>query len=53
MEVHEINQVIVDFGTHCQKCKHKDKKESESPCCDCLDVPVNTQSNKPIKWEKQ
>lgn len=41
----------VDFHKYCKKCKHRDKHESEDPCWDCLDQPVNEDSKKPIYFE--
>lgn len=40
----------VYFGQYCQTCTYKDTKESEDPCHDCLNEPVNQYSNKPVKW---
>lgn len=53
MEVNEIATMIVDFERYCKTCKHKDKKENESPCDECLDSPMNLQSAKPIRWEEK
>ena len=38
----------VNFNKYCKLCKHKNIKESESPCDDCLSEPVNTNSEKPV-----
>lgn len=43
----------VYFDQYCQTCQHKDLKESEMPCCECLDECVNTESHKPVRWEKK
>lgn len=43
----------VYFETYCKTCKYKDRKEEQLPCCDCLEEPVNLQSNKPVKWEEK
>lgn len=43
----------VDFHIHCTSCKHRDKKETESPCDECLEEPVNSYSSKPVKWEEK
>lgn len=43
---------IVEFEDWCKKCKHHDLLETEDPCFDCLDDPVNTHSHKPTKWEE-
>lgn len=43
----------VDFHKYCKKCKHQKKSESEDPCWDCLDQPVNEDSHKPIYFEEK
>lgn len=43
----------VYFGQYCKSCKHFDKPESEDPCDDCLTVPVNTYSHKPVNYEEK
>jgi len=42
---------IVDYETWCPVCKNYKTDESEEPCNDCLAMPVNEDSRKPIKWE--
>ena len=44
------HQRIVDF-TYCRYCVHLKKQESESPCDDCLDNPVNTDSRRPVYFK--
>lgn len=41
----------VYFDQYCKTCKHKKVEESEDPCHDCLNEPVNLNSHKPVKWE--
>ena len=43
----------VYFDKYCKTCEHHNKKESEDPCWDCLNEPVNAESHKPIKWEEK
>lgn len=38
----------VYFDNFCALCKYKDNKESEPPCDDCLNEPVNENSHKPV-----
>lgn len=45
------HEKIVEFGEYCGTCKHEDLPESEDPCYDCLENPVNIDSHKPVKWE--
>ena len=46
-------QKIVDFYKYCPKCEHYLKSESEDPCCGCLDIPINTWSNKPVNFKEK
>ena len=43
---------IVAFEEWCKKCIHKDKKEEEDPCWDCLVTPVNDDSRKPVMFKE-
>lgn len=43
----------VYFNQYCDSCKHKEKKETEDPCDDCLENPVNVYSHKPVRWEEK
>lgn len=40
----------VYFDEYCQTCKYEMLKECEMPCCDCLCVPANENSHKPVNW---
>lgn len=44
---------FVEFDKWCDSCKYKKTPESEEPCCDCLDEPVNQHSHKPVYWKKK
>ena len=49
----EENQYkFVDFEKYCKTCKHKNVKEVEDPCNECLDQGANLNSEKPIKYEE-
>lgn len=43
----------VYFHNFCHTCKHRDKKEEEYPCDECLDAPTNFETHQPVKWEKK
>lgn len=43
----------VYFGEFCNKCLHKDVKEFEDPCDECLTEPVNLYSHRPVNWEEK
>jgi hypothetical protein len=38
---------IVEFDKYCKICKYKDLPETEDPCWDCLEDPVNVYSHRP------
>ena len=44
---------IVSFGEYCKQCKHFEKSESEDPCWNCLDNPVNDESKCPVYFEER
>lgn len=44
---------FVEFDEYCNKCVNKDKAESEDPCFECLENPVNIGSHKPVKFEEK
>lgn len=48
----EINQKIVEYDEWCAKCKHILAKDSDDPCNECLNTPVNQGSKKPINYEE-
>lgn len=43
----------VYFDQYCKNCKYEDLKESDDPCDECLNEPVNLYSHKPVKWEEK
>ena len=43
----------VYFHEYCKTCKYEKVSESEDPCCECLEDPTNTESHKPVRWEKK
>lgn len=44
---------IVRFDLWCLKCKFFEKNGDEEPCTNCLDVPMNIDSTKPVYYEKK
>lgn len=44
---------IVEFDIWCERCKNKDKSETDDPCFECLENPVNIGSRKPVKFEEK
>lgn len=47
------SQKIVLFGEYCSKCKDYLKTEEEDPCRECLNIPVNTNSHKPVYFKEK
>lgn len=43
----------VYFHKYCESCKHKGLKDTDEPCNECLDNPVNLYSHKPVKYEEK
>jgi len=41
----------VYFDQYCKSCKHHEKKDTDEPCNECLENPINQFSHKPVKWE--
>ena len=41
----------VRFDKYCESCKYKELKDILDPCNDCLDEPVNIDSEKPVYYE--
>lgn len=46
-------QHIVDYMLWCVKCKYGDCKETEDPCNECLSMPINYHSKKPVLFEEE
>lgn len=42
---------IINFDEYCTSCKYWTIPESEEPCYECLDNPINEDSRKPINYE--
>lgn len=47
------NYKEVHFHEYCKKCKHEKLKETEEPCSECMDEPLNADSHKPVRYEKK
>ncbi len=47
------NPKEVYFFKYCQLCDHKDTKETEEPCCECLSYGWNEDSHKPINFKEK
>jgi hypothetical protein len=45
------NYFEVLFHAYCNKCKHYGKCETEEPCNECLEHPINLETSKPVKFE--
>ena len=48
---HSEDYKEVRFDQYCQTCEHWPKKDTEDPCCGCLDEPTNLYSHKPVNYE--
>lgn len=43
----------VYFWEYCKDCKYKDTPETEEPCNECLEYPMNLYSHKPVNWKEK
>lgn len=43
----------VYFYKYCATCKHREKKNTDEPCNECLDNPYTYATHKPVKWEEK
>lgn len=48
--INEYKEVY--FHQYCKLCKHFNKQDTDDPCDECLDEPVNLYSHKPVNWEE-
>lgn len=51
MEIHDNEFKEVYFHEYCKQCVHKDVKEEDDPCRECLDNPINSYSHKPTEFK--
>ena len=43
----------VRFDLYCDNCKHKDVKDVDEPCNECLTNTANEFSKRPVKFEEK
>lgn len=43
----------VSYWEYCNICKHADCPESEDPCFECLDHPLNYYTDRPVNYERR
>lgn len=43
----------VRFDKYCENCKYSKTPETEDPCDECLNCPMNFESNKPVNWKEK
>lgn len=41
----------VDFYEYCRNCKHAEVEDVKDPCNECLEIPCNLHSKKPINYK--
>ena len=46
----QSHEKIVNFA-YCKFCEHKNEPESSEACSDCLENPVNIDSQRPIRFK--
>ena len=50
MEDEQYKEVY--FHEYCKTCKHREVKDADEPCNECLSEPINVHSHKPVKWKE-
>lgn len=43
----------VYFHEYCKKCRHEKLEETEAPCDECLNEPLNLNSHRPVRYEEK
>ena len=43
----------VRFDIYCKQCLYRDKEETDDPCDECLENPVNEYSHKPVYYKEE
>ena len=51
--VMENRERFVEFDQYCKTCQYEKLAETDSPCDECLEHPVNLNSNKPFCYERR
>ena len=49
----EANLKEVDFFKYGPRCVHRRLEETEDPCNDCLSIPMNEDSDKPVMFREK
>lgn len=49
----ENHEQFIEFDQYCKTCQHEKLAETDSPCDECLEHPVNTDSNIPFCYERR
>lgn len=43
----------VYYYEYCKSCKHRQVKNTDEPCDECLSEPLNLNTHRPVKYEKK
>lgn len=43
---------LVEFDKYCKMCAYSDTEETDDPCNECLDNPINEDSHKPVNYKE-
>ena len=46
------NVRFVDFAHYCETCVYREVREIDEPCSECLSVPAQEGTDKPVNWAK-
>lgn len=50
MEDEQYKEVY--FHEYCETCAHREVKDVDEPCNECLENPINLYSHKPVNWKE-
>ena len=51
--MNDLTYKEVYFDQYSKHCKHEKVKDTEQPCDECLENPMNLYSHKPVKFEEK
>ena len=47
----DYHEQFVEFDKYCATCQYEKNSEAEEPCDECLEHPVNWETNKPYCYK--
>ena len=47
-----MNRHIVEYEKYCNKCLYSNKPDTEDPCDECLNNPINEDTRRPVNFKE-